>query len=133
MKNNLNIKTASVVIQAPKNKVFQYLSNIDNTPKWATEFIKELKIDNGKYKAVTPMGEVFFKLETDEKTGVIDMFLGPSEDRMTIFPSRVISLPGELTVYLFTLFQDPHSSDEQFQQGFDSLKKELKNIKKELS
>jgi len=133
MKNNLNIKTASVVIQAPKNKVFQYLSNIDNTPKWATEFIKELKVDNGKYKAVTPMGEVFFKLETDEKTGVIDMFLGPSEDHMAIFPSRVIALPGELTAYLFTLFQDPHSSDEQFQQGFDSLEKELGNIKKELS
>jgi len=56
--------------------VFAFLSDIRNLPKWATGFAKELKDIDGEYKVVTPQGEIFFRMESDAGTGIIDMFGG---------------------------------------------------------
>ena len=70
----MNSKTASLVLAASKEKVFSYLSDVENLPKWATEFCRELKQVSGKYKVATPMGEMFFRIKADNDTGVVDMF-----------------------------------------------------------
>lgn len=127
----MNSKTASLALHAPKESVFSYLANIDNLPKWATIFCKDLKKENGKHKVVTPMGELFFEIESDMKTGVIDMFAGPNERQMSIFPVRVLQMPGGASVILFTMFQTPGMTDEQFIAQHESLQKELDNVKKE--
>ena len=122
-------RTATVVLSAPKEKVFSYLSNIENLPEWATEFCQELKVVDGKHKVVTPMGEMFSDIHADERTGVIDMLAGSTEDKMDAFPTRVVELP-EGSVYLFTLFQTPDMPDEAFQGQFESLQREFENIKR---
>ena len=38
----MNSRTVTAVIDAPKDTVFAYLSDIDNLPRWATEFAREL-------------------------------------------------------------------------------------------
>ena len=126
----MNSKTASVVIPVGKKKVFSYLSDIENLPKWATEFAQELKSVDGKQKIVTPMGEMFISIRADEASGVIDIFAGPSEDQMGVFPSRVVELPGGYSAYLFTMFQSPDVSDEEFEGQFESLTREFDNIKR---
>src|SRR6266852_9390918 len=109
----MNSKTVSLPLHASKESVFSYLENIENLPKWATVFCKELKKEDGKYKVVTPMGELFFDIEADKKTGVIDMFAGPNERQMSIFPVRVLEMPGGASMILFTMFQTPGMTDEQ--------------------
>jgi len=128
----MNSKTATLVLSSPEEKVFSYLSNVENLPGWANEFCLELKVVGGKHKVVTPMGEMFFKIVSDEKTGVIDMFAGPAEDAMGIFPVRVLSLPGGQSVVLFTMFQAPDMDDEEFDAQFKSLLKELENLKRDV-
>ena len=126
----MNSKTATLILHAPKDYVFSFLSNIENLPKWATIFCKELKIVDGKYKVVTSGGELFFEMISDKKTGVIDMFAGANERQMGIFPVRVIDLPNGECVILFTMFQTPGISDEQFVAQHQSLLEEFENIKK---
>ena len=126
----MNSKTASIVIHAKKDKVFSYLSNIENLPKWATEFAQALRSVDGKQKVLTPMGELFISLHVDESSGVIDTFAGPAEDQMGIFPARVVELPGGYSAYLFTLFQTPGMSDDDFEGQYESLKREFDNLKK---
>lgn len=127
----MNTKTASIVVSASKDRVFSYLANIENLPKWATEFCREITVAEGKHKVITPMGEMFFHISTDNKTGVIDYFVGPTEDQMAIFPTRVVELPGGFSAYFFSMFQAPGVSDEEFQGQYESLKIEFINIRKE--
>jgi hypothetical protein len=119
-----------------KEKVFGYLSDIHNLPRWATEFCQELKLVSGKYKVVTcpAVGghEVFFRIQTHRPTGVIDMLAGPTEDNLALFPVRVVKLADESSAVLFTLFQDPGTSDEQFDRQVESLRKEFEILENRL-
>jgi hypothetical protein len=132
----MNSRTVSVVVDAPKERVFSFLSDVKNLPKWATEFCRELRTVGGKYKVVTcdpSKGEIFFKIRADEPTGVIDMYAGPTEDQMGIFPTRVVELPNGASAYVFTMFQAPDMSDDLFNAQYESLKREFRNIENELS
>src|SRR3712207_5820005 len=98
-------KTVTAVLEAPKEEVFDYLSRIDNLPDWATEFARELRYEDGRAKVVNGLGEFVFDIDADARTGVIDMYAGPSEDELALFPTRVVGLPDRRSAYTFTMFQ----------------------------
>ncbi|MGH3014170.1 MAG: hypothetical protein ACRDNN_04405, partial [Gaiellaceae bacterium] len=72
-------ETVTKVLPAPRREVFAYLADVENLPRWATEFARELKLEDGRYKVVNGLGEFFFRIEADDETGVIDMLAGPTE------------------------------------------------------
>ena len=76
----VNNRTKTVTFNAPGERVFDYVSNIENLPKWATGFCKELKKVGKDYKVTTPDGEMYFWIDADRKSGVMDMFGGHSKD-----------------------------------------------------
>src|SRR3954454_10122254 len=106
--------TATAVLDAPREEVFEYLSQIDNLPRWATEFARELRYEDGKAKVVNGLGEFWFSIDADRDTGVIDMYAGPSESELALFPARVVALPGGRSAFTFTMFQAPEMPDELF-------------------
>jgi hypothetical protein len=129
----MNSKTVTLILNAPKSEVFTFISNIENLPKWATEFCKELKKVGDKYKVIScnpDAGELFFSIRSDRATGVVDMFAGPTPEQMSIFPTRVVELSDKTSVYIFTMFQTPGMSDELFNAQYNSLTKEFGNIRK---
>ena len=36
-------------------------------PEWATEFARELKMVDGRYKVVNRLGELYFEIHADER------------------------------------------------------------------
>ena len=72
-------ETVTTVLSAPPETVFNYISDIENLPEWATEFARELKREGEDYKVLNGLGEFYFEIQADRVTGVIDMFAGPSE------------------------------------------------------
>jgi hypothetical protein len=126
-------RTVTAVLEAPKDEVFAYLAEIENLPKWATEFARELKYEDGKAKVVNGLGEFYFELEADPDTGVIDMYAGPSEDGLALFPTRVVGLPGARSAYTFTMFQAPGMPDDLFASQHESLLREFDNIRRQFS
>ena len=117
----------------PKDTVFAFLSDIENLPKWSTKFVKKIISVDGKYKAVTPIGEVFIRLDTNEKAGLIDIYAGPTEDNMTPAYLRIISLPDDSTAVMFTFFQYTSTSNTIWKIFCEWIKIEVENIKKHFS
>ena len=124
-------RTVTTILPAPPDRVFAYLSDIENLPLWATEFARELKVVDGRHKVVNGLGEFFFEIRADSETGVIDMLAGPDEDRLALFPTRVVPLDEDRSAFTFTMFQLPGQPDEQFESQYASLRREFGNIERE--
>ena len=126
-------RTVTVVLGAPRNEVFEYLSQIENLPRWATEFARELTYEHGKAKVVNGLGEFYFSIDADPATGVIDMYAGPTENELALFPTRVVELPGGRSAFSFTMFQAPGMPDDLFESQYQSLLREFDNIRNEFA
>jgi hypothetical protein len=126
-------RTVTAVLDAPKEEVFDYLSKVENLPKWATEFARELTYEGGMAKVVNGRGEFYFAIDADAATGVIDMYAGPTPGELGLFPARVVGLPGNASVFSFTMFQLPGMPDELFESQYESLLREFENIRKEFA
>jgi hypothetical protein len=122
-------RTVTTILDAPKEEVFAYLSQVENLPGWATEFARELRYEDGKAKVVNGLGELYFAIDADAETGVIDMYAGPTEAELGLFPTRVVALPGGASAFSFTMFQAPGMSDELFESQYRSLLRELENVR----
>jgi hypothetical protein len=122
-------RTVTAVLDAPKDDVFGYLSLVENLPDWATDFARELVWEDGKAKVVNGLGEFYFTIDADPTTGVIDMYAGRSEDELALFPTRVVPLGEERSAYSFTMFKEPGMPDELFESQYESLRRELDNIR----
>ena|SRR5215216_6068850 len=122
-------RTVTAVLDAPRDVVFDYLSRIENLPQWATDFAHELKYEEGKAKVVNGLGEFYFRIDADARSGVIDMYAGPAEDDLALFPTRVVGLPGGKSAYSFTMFKAPGMPDELFESQYESLRREFDNIR----
>ena len=124
----MNSSTHTYPLEAPKDRVFEFLSKIENLPKWATVFCRQLKpLEGNRYKVVTPQGEIFFRIDADPKTGVIDMFGGPTEKQMAYWPARVVER-GAGSLFIFTAYQYPGTTDSDFAKQCDGLQREFPHI-----
>ena len=125
----MQARTVTAVLDAPREQVFRYLADVENLPAWATEFARELKFEEGKAKVVNGLGEFYFSIEADPETGVIDMYAGPTEEELAVFPTRVVGLPDGKVAYSFTMFQGPEMPDELFESQYEALLREFDNIR----
>ena len=122
-------RTVTAVLDAPRDEVFDYLSRLENLPEWATDFAQELRYEDGAAKVVNGLGEFYFRIDADVKTGVIDMYAGPSEEELALFPTRVVALGRSRSAYSFTMFKAPGMPDELFESQYESLRREFDNIR----
>ena len=122
-------RTVTAVLEAPRDDLFGFLASVENLPLWATDFARELRYEEGKAKVVNGLGEFYFTIDADPATGVIDMYAGPSEDDMALFPTRVVALGPSESAYTFTMFKAPGMPDELFESQYRSLQREFDNIR----
>ena len=122
-------RTVTAVLDAPRDVVFDYLSQLENLPEWATEFAQELKYVDGKAKVVNGLGEFYFVIDADRRSGVIDMYAGQTEGELALFPTRVVPLGEDRSAYSFTMFKAPGIPDELFESQYESLRREFDNIR----
>ena len=126
-------RTVTAVLDAPRDVVFDYLSQLENLPEWATEFAQELKYVDGKAKVVNGLGEFYFLIDADRRSGVIDMYAGPTEGELALFPTRVVPLGEDRSAYSFTMFKAPEMPDELFESQYRSLLRELEVLETRLA
>jgi hypothetical protein len=126
----MNSSTHTLAIAAAPDKVFDFLADVENLPKWAKLFCLELKRDkDGRHRVVTPQGEIAFAIESDRASGVIDMHGGPDDGSMSIWPTRVVARPDGGSLFVFTAFQYPGMSDAAFTAQCAGLAREFAHIK----
>ena len=125
--------TVTTILDAPSEEVFRYVAEIENLPRWATEFARELRREDDQYKVVNGLGEFFFQIDADPETGVVDMYAGPTKSELAIFPTRVVGLPDGRSAFTFTMFQGPDMPAELFDSQHASLQRELANLEREFA
>jgi len=126
----MNTSTHTLALAASKKVTFAFLSRIENLPKWATRFCRELRKDaEGRDKVVTPQGEIFFRMVSDAATGVIDMYGGPAPDQEAYWPARVVERPGSGSLFIFTAMQYPDVPDDAFAAQCEGLAAEFEHIR----
>lgn len=86
----MQVRTATVRLDAPRRQVFDYLADPRNHADWATEFIQRMEEADGRLWAHTPMGRVRYDVAVDPETGVIDILLTPADGPTARFPTRVV-------------------------------------------
>jgi hypothetical protein len=123
----MKASTHTLTLMASKDRTFEFLSRIENLPKWATLFCRKLEpVADGLYKVITPKGEIFFRIESDAQTGVIDMYGGPSESALAYWPTRVIPLGENESMFIFTALQYPGVSDSDFAAQCQGLEQDFR-------
>jgi hypothetical protein len=123
-------RTATCVVDAGADELFGYLSRIENLPDWATEFARELRWDGAGPTVLNGLGEFRVRYDVDGRSGVIDIYAGPAGGDMALFPSRVVALPDGRSAYTFTMFEAPGGTSELFDAQYDSLVRELENVRR---
>lgn len=126
----MNTSTHTIELEASPDAAFDFLSRVENLPRWATQFCKGVRTDEtGLHRVMTPDGEILFRVEADTRTGVIDMHGGPDPHTMAFWPARVVSRPGGGSLFIFTAMQQPVTPDEEFAAQCAGLDRELARIR----
>lgn len=116
--------TEHVTISVDHRRLFEFLADPSNLPKWAVGFCRAIRREGDRWFAQTSQGEVAVRYVTQPDLGVIDFHISPrSETEVTAF-SRVLP-HDDGAEYVFTQFQAPGMPDDVFQAQVRALKEEL--------
>lgn len=124
----MKIRTVSVLVSAPRDTVYDFLADIENFPKWAGGYCESIELRRDGWLAYTTQGEMILESEADDGTGVIDIRLGASAEKLDVFPLRVWRLSLNETVVSFTFIQSTDLSDEAYEKHYHSWLIDLKGF-----
>jgi hypothetical protein len=95
-----------IEISAPRRKLFEFLRDPTNLPRWAHAFVSA---GNGSARLETPAGAVDVDLgvTADADTGVVDWHLAFPDGSVSIAQSRVTETTRGTCIYSFVLHAPP--------------------------
>lgn len=126
-----NFDVQSALINASFEKVFNYVADPANLPKWTKAFSSA---DSKKAVISTPNGEleVGLEIKTSKELGVIDWHMTMPDGSVASAYSRVTP-NGESSIYTFVLMAPPGPIEQvegTLKQQMGLLQEELKNLQK---
>jgi hypothetical protein len=125
--------TASIALQSPPKRTFEYLSDASKLPVWAIGFAKAIEpAANGGWLVTLASGERMpLRIDSDPATGVVDYVSLPAPGVEVPAHTRVVAHDGG-SVYTFTMHQAPGMPEEVFDAQVTELARELSVLKAHL-
>jgi hypothetical protein len=121
-------RTLSVSIGCHPSKVYEFVSNPENLPKWAKGLGKSVRKIDGDWTVDTPQGPVKVRFAEKNNLGVLDHYVTTTQGVEVYVPLRVIS-NGAGSEVLFTLFRLPEMSDEHYVEDQQLVEQDLRTLK----
>ncbi len=122
-------KVLSVSIDCPSDRVYAFVSNPENFPKWVTSFVRSAERTPAGWVMQTTGGPVAIEFVPQNDFGVLDHVAKlPSGDEVRS-PMRVVP-NGDGSEVTFILFQLPEMSDEQFAEDAGMIERDLETLKR---
>ena len=114
-----------IEITAPRRKVFEFLREPVNLPRWAHAFVSA---GNGRARLETPAGamEVGLEITADVDTGVVDWRLAFPDGSIGLAQSRVTETTRATCIYSFVLHAPPVAL-EQVEGVLDAQRAQLQS------
>ena len=118
----------SISINRSADEVYEFASNPENLPKWAAGVSGSVKNVKGEWVTESPMGRVKVKFADKNKFGNLDHDVTlPSGETfynpMRVFPNK------DGSELVFTLYQRPGMSDEDFRKDEEQIITDLQKLK----
>jgi hypothetical protein len=117
----------SVSFNRPADKVYEFVSNPENLPKWASGLGGSIKNINGDWIAESPMGRMKVKFAEKNKFGILDHDVTLPSGAKFYNPMRVF--PNNGSELIFTLYRQPDMSDQMFAQDAEAVTSDLEKLK----
>lgn len=120
----MGVYTGSTLIEAPPERVFEYVCVPENQPEWAVNFVRATRpLGDGRHVMDTPAGELTYRVEADATRGTVD-FVFETAQGDSVLPTRVVPHPTG-SVFTFTILRQPGMSDGAWEAGKRGLDEEL--------
>ncbi|MFZ2198205.1 MAG: SRPBCC family protein [Thermodesulfovibrionales bacterium] len=118
----------SVSINQPADQVYEFASNPENLPKWASGLSGSIKNDNGVWIAESPMGKVKIEFAVKNNFGILDHDVTlPSganfHNPMRVFPNN------DGSELIFTLYQRPGMTEQMYAEDAETVARDLEKLK----
>ncbi len=124
----LKSKTIIIPIKASAKKVYEFASNVENLPKWATAFCRSVRKQQGDWIVETSRGPASIRMTEKNGFGVLDHYVSPPSGAEVYVPMRVV--PNEEGSEIqFTLFQGQDMSDEDLAKDLRWVEQDLQTLK----
>lgn len=124
----LESRTLSVTIACSPQKVYEFVSNPENLPRWAAGLCKSVRKSDTGWIAETPQGPVKIRFAEKNALGVLDHYVTTAQGVEIYVPMRVVP-NGSGSEVIFTLFRMPGMSDKQFAEDAGLVERDLKTLK----
>ena len=121
-------RTLSITIACPPRKVYEFVSNPENLPRWAAGLGKSVRKLNSGWIADMPQGPMQIRFAEKNDFGVLDHYVTPASRAEVYVPMRVVP-NGSGSEVIFTLFKTPEMSDKQFAEDAGMVERDLKTLK----
>jgi hypothetical protein len=125
----LKSRTISISINRDPKIVYEFVSNLQNLPKWASMAFRSIKQENGEWIVETPQGSAKVSLTERNQFGVLDHYVKISAGIQVFVPMRVVHNCDGSEV-IFTIFQTVDMTDERFIEDIKMVEQDLNNLKK---
>lgn len=128
MASALESRTLSIAIACPSRKVYEFVSNPENLPRWAAGLCKSVRKSDSGWIVETPRGPVQIRFADKNDLGVLDHYVTTEQGVEIYGPMRVVP-NGSGSEIIFTLFKTPEMSDKQFAEDAGMVERDLKTLK----
>jgi hypothetical protein len=128
MPNLRKSKVLTISINSPADRVYAFVTNAENMPKWMTSFVRSVKKAGAGWVIDTPDGQMEFLFVPQNEFGVLDHWVKLPSGAAIRNPMRVVP-NGEGSEVMFTLFQLPEMSDEKFAEDAGMVERDLRTLK----
>jgi len=128
MTSLLQLRTLSVSIECRPDRVYAFVSNPGNLPRWAAGLCKSVSKSDAGWIVETTQGPMPLRFVEKNDLGVLDHYVSPAPGLEVYVPMRVLP-NGSGAEVLFTLFQLHGMSDEKYAEDAGLVARDLETLK----
>ena len=118
----------NISINSKPQVVYDFISNLENLPRWAPKTFPSIKEMNGEWVVETQQGKIKVVLTERNNFGILDHHVKLTSGVEIYIPMRVIKNANGSEVML-TVFQTPEMTDEVFVKDVETVEKDLNHLK----
>jgi hypothetical protein len=128
MSTMLSSRTLSVSIRCSPGKVYEFVTNPENLPKWAQGLGQSVRKQGPDWMVDTPQGPMKIRFADKNRFGVMDHYVTTPAGVEVYVPMRVLA-NGSGSEVIFTLFRLPDMSDEKYAEDMRLVDRDLRALK----
>jgi hypothetical protein len=124
----MRARTINTSIKSDPKMVYDFVSNLENLPRWASSTFPSIKEVKGEWFVDTPEGQNKVMLAERNNFGILDHHVKLTSGIEVYIPMRVVKNDDGSEI-IFTVFQTPEMTDERFAEDIKTVEKDLNQLK----